>query len=476
MNTSRKLAAHILLLLMASTIVVGQNGSVWETKKAGWQLLSPDERKEVFKFAEDYKAYLRIARSALTSAAEVMRIARSVGFQDFHDPSQVKPGARLIFNNRDRAAILAVVGSEPLTAGSRVIGTHHDSPHIDLKARPLVTAGGFALFKTVYYGGIKKYQWANLPLALIGRIDTKDGRRVNVSIGLAPGDPVFVIPDNAPHSDAELHTRTYTEVLKGEELDPVAGSIPDSKSSVIGQVAQELASKYDIREEDLVSAELQLVPAESPADVGIDRGLVGAYGQDDRLSSYCAARAIVDLKGSPGKTALAYLSNFEEVGSVNNTGAESEFLNSTLAEIASSQRGAGYSDMDLRRALRNSQVISADTNDGINPIFPNTSEPSNAARLGYGVTIKRYGHGFDANSEYTARIRDILDKNSIPWQTQTPKVDVGGGGTIGGFMSRQEMEVIDLGIPLLSMHAPFEMSSKVDLWNFYRFMLAFYGS
>jgi len=227
MTRRRNMAVSLLLLLTTSTMTAfAQNGSVWETKKSGWHLLDADQRKDVFKFAEDYKVYLRVARSALTSAAEVMRMARAAGFQDFHDASQVKPGSRLIFNKRDRAVILAIIGSEPLTAGSRVIGTHHDSPHIDLKARPLVTAGGFALFKTVYYGGIKKYQWSNLPLALIGRIDTKDGRRVDVSIGLAPGDPVFVIPDNAPHSDAELHSRTYTDILKGEELDPVAGSIP----------------------------------------------------------------------------------------------------------------------------------------------------------------------------------------------------------------------------------------------------------
>jgi aspartyl aminopeptidase len=175
-------------------------------------------------------------------------------------------------------------------------------------------------------------------------------------------------------------------------------------------------------------------------------------------------------------TALAYLSNFEEVGSVNNTGASSQFLNSTLARLIGAQRGPAYNDLDLRTALRNSQVISADCNDGVNPIFPETSEPSNAARLGYGVTIKRYGRGFDANSEFIARIRAILDQNGIPWQTQTPKVDVGGGGTIGGFMSQEDMEVIDLGVPLLSMHATFEMSSKVDVWNFYRFMLVFYRS
>jgi len=472
----RSVISSIVILSCAGAIAAGQDGSVWATKKSGWQMLSTDQRGQVLQFSGDFKDYLRTAKSALTSTREVMKRARAAGFADFKEASQVTAGARLIFNDRDRALILAVVGSSPLVEGSRVVGTHHDSPHIDLKARPIYPASGYALFKTVYYGGIKKYQWANLPLALIGRIDTTDGRVIEVSIGMTPGDPVFVIPDNAPHSDTELRNRTYTNVLSGEELDPVAGSVPDGNSSVVASVIKLLTSTYNIKEEDLVSGELQLVPAAPPADVGLDRGLVGGYGQDDRLSSYCAARAIIDLKGTPKYTALAYLSNFEEVGSVNNTGAGSQFLNSTLAQLVSAQRGSGYSDLDLRRALRTSQVISADTNDGINPIFPQTSEESNAARLGYGVTIKRYGRGFDANSEFTARIRSILDRNGIPWQTQTPKVDVGGGGTIGGFMSAQEMEVIDLGVPLLSMHAPFEMSSKVDVWNFYRFMLAFYQS
>jgi aspartyl aminopeptidase len=291
-----------------------------------------------------------------------------------------------------------------------------------------------------------------------------------------PGDPVFVIPDNAPHSDTELRTRTYTNVLEGEELDPVAGSIPGDNTSVVAEVIRQLSATYKIKEEDFASAELQLVPAAQPADVGIDRGLVGAYGQDDRLSSYCAARAVIDLKGTPRYTAMAYLSNFEEVGSVNNTGAASQMLSSAMASLIGAQKGQAYNDLELRRARRNSQVISADTNDGINPIFPRASEPSNAAQLGYGVTIKRYGRGFDANSEFIARIRGILDQKAIPWQTQTPKVDVGGGGTIGGFMSAEDMEVIDLGVPLLSMHATFEMSSKVDVWNFYRFMTAFYQS
>jgi len=453
-----------------------KSGSVWETKKAAWVRLSPADRDAVFRFADDYKQYLGTARSALASTSEVVRMARAAGFAELTEAGQVRAGARLYVNDRDRAIVLVVVGSEPLLSGSRAIGTHHDSPHIDLKARPVYAAGDYALFKTIYYGGIKKYQWANRPLALVGRIDTAEGKRVDVALGLKPGEPVFAIPDNAPHSDKELRERTYQNVFAGEELDPVAGTIPAENSSVTAQVVSALQSAYGIREEDFVSAELQLVPAAPPADVGVDRGLTGGFGQDDRLSSFCAARAILDLKGTPRHTALAYLSNFEEVGSVNNTGAGSQFLNSCYARLLSAERGKAYTDLDLRLALRRAEAVSADVNDGINPIFPQTSEASNAARLGYGVTIKRYGAGFDANSEFIARIRRILDTNRIPWQTQTPRVEVGVGGTIGEFLSAQEMEVIDMGVPLLSMHSPFEMSSKVDVWYFYRFMRAFFES
>ncbi|HTQ98106.1 MAG TPA: hypothetical protein VMH89_14945 [Candidatus Acidoferrum sp.] len=452
-----------------------ENEGAWSKKKSAWVLLSPAERGQAQDFSEDFKSYLNVARSALTSTKEVIRRAQASGFTEFTNPEQVKPGARLIIPNRDRSLILVVIGSQPITDGSRVVGTHHDSPHIELKGRPIIAAGDFALFKTIYYGGIKKYQWANRPLALIGRIDTTDGRTIDVSIGLQPGEPVFVIPDNAPHSDEELRDRKYTDVFHGEELEPVVGSLGGENSSSTTEVRKLLLEKYKIKEEDLVSSELSLVPAASPADVGIDRGLVGAYGQDDRLSSFCGVRAILDLKGTPKYTAMVYLSNFEEVGSVNNTGARSEFLSSTFAQLIGAQRKASYNDLDLRRALRNSLVISADTNDGINPVFPGTSEPTNAARVGYGVTIKLYGPGFNPPSEFTAQMRGLFDRNNIPWQTHTYKVEVGGGGTIGLFMSQQDMQVIDLGVPLLSMHAPFEMSSKADVWAFYRAMSAFYG-
>jgi len=425
-------------------------------------------------FADPYKDYLRHAKSASLSDRELTRLAHEAGFVDFTSPSQVKPGARLILNNRGRSVLFAVIGSDPIESGSRMVAAHEDSPHINLKSRPVINApGSVALLKTIPYGGIKRYQWSNLPMALVGRIDTVDGRHIDVNVGFAPGDPVFVIPDAAPHSDRLLRTRIYTEVFSGEEMNPVIGSIPGEKSSVADEVMSILRQRFNIKDEDLVAAELELVPATQPADVGVDGGLIGSWGQDDKLSAYSSTRSLLDIKGTPKKTAFAYITNFEEIGSVNNTGAGSQFLDSAFTSLIDAQAKPATA-LDVRTALANAEVLSADTNDGVNPIFPQNSENSNAAIVGYGVTIKRYGAGFDPNSEFTARVLHVLDSNNIAWQTQTPKVDVGGGGTIGGFLSMRNMEVLDVGIPLLSMHATYEMSSKVDLWSYYRFMLAFY--
>ncbi len=442
--------------------------------KSAWLTLNPSEKTEVFAFAGPYQDYLRHAKSAALSAAELARLARAAGFEDFTSPAQVKPGARLIIENRGRAVLFAVIGRDPIESGSRMVAAHQDSPHINLKARPVVNApGSMALLKTIPYGGIKRYQWANLPMALVGRIDTVDGRHLDVNIGFAPGDPVFVIPDAAPHSDRLLRTRTYTEVFSGEEMNPVIGSIPGADADVANEVMAVLRQRFKIRDEDLVAAELELVPATQPADVGIDGGLIGSWGQDDKLSAYTATRSLLDLKGTPNKTAFAYVSNFEEVGSVNDTGAGSQFLDSALTALMDAQAKPATA-LGVRNALAHTEVLSADTNDGVNPIFPQNSENSNSAVLGYGVAIKEYGAGFNGNSEFTARVLHLLDANHIAWQTQTPKVDVGGGGTIGGFLSMRNMQVLDVGIPLLSMHSTYEMSSKVDLWSYYHLMLAFY--
>ena len=475
----RILAALCLLSTAAFAQSPDTNGNSDTGKvaaRSAWLTITPEQKTQVFQFADPYKDYLRHAKSAALSAAELIRLGHAAGFTDFTSPAQVKPGARLVLNNRGRSVLFAVIGSDPITAGSRMVAAHEDSPHINLKARPVVNApGSVALLKTIPYGGIKRYQWSNLPMALVGRIDTVDGRHIEINIGFAPGDPVFVIPDAAPHSDKLLRDRKYTEVFSGEEMNPVIGSIPGEKDTVADEVMATLHQRYNIRDEDLVAAELELVPATQPADVGIDGGLTGSWGQDDKLSAYSASRSLFDLKGTPGKSAFAYITNFEEIGSVNNTGAGSQFVESAFTSLIDAQQKPATA-LDVRNALVHAEVLSADTNDGVNPLFPQNSENSNAAIVGYGVTIKRYGAGFDPNSEFTARVLHILDSNHIAWQTQTPKVDVGGGGTIGGFLSMRNMEVLDIGIPLLSMHATYEMSSKVDLWSYYRFMLAFYSS
>ena len=469
--------AAIVLMAASSVALLGQDQLNLDGKvaaKSAWLTLTSEQKSQVFQFAEPYKDYLRHAKSAGLSTAEFLKLAHSAGFAEFTSPGQVRPGAKLILPNRDRALALVVIGSDPIESGVRMVATHQDSPHINLKSRPVIQApGSVALFKTTLYGGIKKYQWSNLPLALVGRIDTTDGRHLKVNIGFEPGDPVFVIADAAPHSDRLLRNRSYTDVLAGEEMNPVAGSIPGDKNTVAEQVMTALRTKFNIKDEDLVSAELELVPATTPADVGIDKGLTGSWGQDDKALSYAAARSILDLKGTPKKTALVYVTNFEETGSINNTGAGSQFIDTVFTELMNAQT-KGITALQVRNALRNAMVLSADCNDGVNPLFAQNSENSNAAVVGYGVTIKRYGAGFDPNAEFTARVLALLDKNSIPWQTQTPKVEVGGGGTIGGFLSARNMEVLDVGIPLLSMHATYEMSSKVDHWEIYRFFSSFY--
>jgi aspartyl aminopeptidase len=450
--------------------------SVWQKKSSGWMLLTDAQHNEVFAFSKHYKNYLRQATTGLTSTKEVIQLAKAAGFKEFSDASQVKPGARLIVNNRDNALAMIAVGSEPITKGSHLVGTHHDSPRIDVKARPAYEAYGYVLFKTTYHGGIKKYQWANIPLMLTGRIVTKEGKTIDVSLGGEPEDPVFLIADLAPHVDAQLRNRTYTNVFEGEEMNPIMGSVPDEKGSVFNRVLRFLSEKYGINEEDFISADLSFVPANPPRDEGFDRGLTAAYGQDDRLSSYVAARSIMYLKETPKFTAIAYLTDNEETGSNNNTGASSAFITVLYGKLVSAQRGRDYADLDTDLALRNTIMISADVTDGVNPIFPGVSEMTNAAKLGYGVTIKRYGRGTDPHPEVLAQFRRLLDDNRIPWQTETYKVDVGGGGSIGGLFSQRNMEVIDIGVPVLSMHSPYELSSKVDVWNFYRFMTAFYGS
>ena len=472
-----KKAPLICLLLMAATTLtlhtaLGAQEDEEIAPQPAWVDLSAKERREVLAFAEDYKEFMRHAKTELSFVTEAVGIARKAGFRELSHNSNLKPGGRFYDINRDRAITLIVVGSSDFIEGFRVVGAHIDSPRLELKGRPLYEKEGFALFQTYRHGVIKNYQWVNLPLALVGHVDKKDGSRVQISVGLDPDEPILIIPDLSPHVDRDFRERMNRDVIGGEELDPIIASLPDEAHSVSNAVLAYLKAEYNIEEEDLVSAELALVPAMPPRDVGFDRSLMAIYGQDDKLSSYAALRAILE-QDKPNKTVLAFLVDNEEVGNVNNTGAKSTYLVDLMSELIYRQRGDAYSDHDLRKALRNTKVVSADVNPGIHPTWPEVWEAGNAPRLGFGVNLKLYGGGFNANSEFIAWTRAYFDDAGIAWQTATYKGRA-SGGTIGNSLSKDNMEVIDYGVPVLSIHSTYAVSSKVDVHMLYRAMNAFY--
>ncbi len=461
------------LLISGSSLVMVTTASAADCNNdmncaSSWLNLSASDKKTVFAFGENYKGFMDKARSELTFVTEAVKMAKASGFKELKDTSPMTPGARYYDINRDRAVSLIVIGTQDFKEGFHVIGSHIDSPRFELKNVPLYEKGDFALFQTNYHGGLKIHQWTNIPLALIGRVDKKDGTTVQINIGMNENDPVFVIAEISPHTDRGYKDKTVAQLVTAEDMDPIIAHIPSNDDKGISdQVEQHLKTTYGITRGDLVSAELLLVPAMKSRDMGFDRGLIAAYGQDDRLASYTNVRAIMDIK-IPTKTAVAYLVDNEEVGNVNNTGAKSQYFSNLIARLVEAKFGVDYRESYVRRAISNSQMISIDVNPGINPMRPDAWEQTNGPRLGYGVNLKLYGQGFNANSEYIAYIRKILDDDGIPWQTATYKVGAAGGGTIGGEFSRQDMDVIDFGVPVLSIHTPYAVSSKVDIYNLYR--------
>lgn len=334
-----KLQMNFLIALLCLFLALPIIGSAQEEEApvdvgpvAAWADLSESDRREVLEFAEDYKEFMGKAKTELSFVSETVRIAEAAGFRELEPDSNLSPGRKYYDINRDRTISLIVVGSKPFGDGFRVVGAHVDSPRLELKGRPLYEMEGFALFQTYRHGGIKNYQWVNIPLALVGHVDKKDGTRVDVSVGLDPDDPIFIIPDLSPHVDHDYRERMNRDVIMGEELDPLIGSIPDETNSVSAAVLAYLDNEYDIVEEDLVSAELVLVPAMPPRDVGFDRSLMAIYGQDDKLSSYTALRAVLQQR-SPEYTSIAFLVDNEEVGNVNNTGANSTYLVDLMSEL-----------------------------------------------------------------------------------------------------------------------------------------------
>lgn len=441
-----------------------------------WEEIEDEKEEEIFTFAKDYIDFLSSSKTERKSVEESEKILRDNGFKDISEYDELKAGDKVYMINRHKSLAAAVVGEEELTKGCNIVASHIDAPRLDLKARPLYEdkEASVALLQTHYYGGIKKYQWVNTPLAVHGRVVKEDGTPVDITIGEDPEDPVFVISDLLPHlSRKKQGERKMPKVIKGEELNILIAGTPiddeDVENKVKTNVLKLLNDEYGITEEDLTSAELEIVPAGECRDVGLDKSMVGGYAHDDRVCAYSSLRALTEID-APKKTALVIFFDKEEIGSEGNTGANSDFLLTVYSKLLNKYKGT-YNMQEHRTMLDNSKAISGDVSPGLNPSFKDVHDVQNASSLGKGLVITKFTgaggkfSGNDAHAEYVALIRRIFNENDIPWQTaELGKVDEGGGGTVAKFLANLNIDVVDIGIPLLGMHSPFEVISKADLY------------
>ncbi|MBQ9768317.1 MAG: aminopeptidase [Lachnospiraceae bacterium] len=452
--------------------------------KNAWLKYTEKDKKAVFAFAEGYRKFISDCKTERECADEIIRKAKAEGYMDLKDAiaggKTLSVGDKVFVNYMGKAVALFLIGEKPMEAGMKILGAHIDSPRIDLKQVPLYEDTEMALLDTHYYGGIKKYQWVTLPLALHGVVVKKDGTVVNVVIGEDESDPVVGITDLLIHLSAKQMEKNAAKVVEGEDLNILIGSIPLAdceKEAVKENVLAMLKEKYDITEDDFVSAEIEAVPAGKARDFGIDRSMIMGYGQDDRVCAYASAEAMFEMKKTD-RTAVCLLVDKEEIGSVGATGMHSRFFENAVAEVMN--LCGDYSELKVRRALANSQMLSSDVSAAYDPNYPAVNEKKNTAYFGKGLVFNKYtgsrgkSGSNDANAEYIARLRKAMDDNNVTFQTsELGKVDEGGGGTIAYIMANYGMEVIDSGVAVLNMHAPWEITSKSDLYEAYRGYIAF---
>ncbi len=447
-------------------------------KKNVYQIIDNETVNKVNSFSEDYKNFLNLAKTEREAVKFAVEAAVEKGYTEYVPGMELKPGSRLFWNNRGKALILAIIGTEPIQNGVRINAAHVDSPRLDLKQCPLYEDSEMALFKTHYYGGIKKYQWTAIPLALHGVVVLTDGTQVDINIGENEDDPVFAVSDLLPHLASEQMKKTGSAIIAGEDLNIIVGSRPfksDKESELVKlNILSILNEKYGITEEDFLSAELEAVPAFKAKDIGFDRSMIGSYGHDDRVCAYPALRAILDTERTPVKTIVTVLTDKEETGSDGNTGLNSSYLRYFIENLAEDFGVRG------RVVLSNSECLSADVNAAFDPTYPSVMEKNNASYINYGVVVTKYTGSrgksgtSDASAEFTSRIRSLMNKNNITWQTgELGKVDAGGGGTVAAYIANMDVDVIDLGVPVLSMHAPYEIVAKSDVYMAYRAFKAF---
>ena len=458
-----------------------ENKIAWEKYPEG------NKREEVFQFAENYRKFISDCKTERECVSFFVEKAEKAGFVNLEkviaEHTALKAGDRVYANNMGKGMALFVIGKESMEKGMNILGAHIDSPRLDLKQDPLYEDTDFAMLDTHYYGGIKKYQWVTLPLALHGVIAKKDGTVVEVNIGDKPGDPVFGVSDLLIHLSGEQLEKKAAKVIEGENLDLLIGSIPMQtedekvKEKVKANIMNLLSKEYGIEEEDFLSAEIEVVPAGEAKDYGFDRSMIMGYGHDDRVCAYPSFEAML-VSENPEITSVCLLVDKEEIGSVGASGMQSRFFENTVAEVMAA--AGSYSELALRRALANSKVLSSDVSAAFDPNFPSVMTKRNTAYFGKGLVFNKYtgsrgkGDSNDANAEYIGKLRNIMDTNEVSFQTaELGKVDQGGGGTIAYILANYGMNVIDSGVPVLNMHAPWEIISKVDLYEAYRGYIAF---
>lgn len=452
--------------------------------KNAWQKYDDDGIKKIFDFNEGYKNFISKCKTERECVKETIKIVEEKGYKNLDDVIKnnetLKSGDKVYANNMNKTIALFVIGEEPIENGMKILGAHIDSPRLDLKQNPLYEDSDLVLLDTHYYGGIKKYQWVTLPLAIHGVVAKTDGSLVEVVIGEDENDPVVGISDLLIHLSQTQMEKRGNKVIEGEDLNVLVGSIPKKekeKDAVKANILNILKEKYNIEEEDFLSAELEIVPAGKARDYGIDRSMIMGYGHDDRVCAYTSLKAMLEIEKSD-KTCVCLLVDKEEIGSVGATGMQSRFFENTVAEVM--DRVGEYSDLKLRRALKNSKMLSSDVSAAFDPNYPSVMEKKNAAYFGRGMVFNKYTGARgksgcnDANAEYMGQLRAIMEKNDVSFQTaELGKVDQGGGGTIAYILASYNMEVIDCGVALHNMHAPWEVASKVDIYETMKGYVAF---
>lgn len=461
-------------------------------REVAWNHYSEEEKKKVFKFAEEYRKFISACKTERECVRTFVERAEAAGYLDIKkviaEGIKLESGARVYADNNGKALAMFIVGKKPMEEGMRILGAHVDSPRMDLKQNPFYEDTGLAMLDTHYYGGVKKYQWVTLPLALHGVVAKKDGSVVEVNIGDKPGDPVFGVSDLLIHLAGEQMEKKAAKVIEGENLDLLIGSIPlageekeNAKDTVKENILGILKEEYGIEEEDFLSAEIEVVPAGEARDYGLDRSMIMGYGHDDRVCAYPSFEAMLAKNETPEYTSVCLLVDKEEIGSVGATGMQSRFFENMTAEVMAA--AGQYTELALRRALQNSHVLSSDVSAAFDPNYPSVMDKKNAAYFGKGMVFNKYtgsrgkSGSNDASAEYVGKLRAVMDDGNVFYQTaELGKVDQGGGGTIAYILANYGMQVIDSGVAVLNMHAPWEIISKADLYEAYKGYVAFLAS